>query len=456
MDPVSTPKKNKLARTFAKVVHIRALSGISPVDKIQKVKSQEKIVKLDQKPKSTKTLSQAFVSTTNEELKNRKSMEAIAASLFAGVSSIKASYAQMQYAQSPYDAGEIQAADKLVVSQFKSLSELKQSFLKKQFDFSPEKTMGSAEILEQKSLLKTYEMMIKKLESQHRLKDSEVEFLKEKLLESDKQNKSIEKQLNQSGQLYGLENLHLSGLNPSHFTTFLRHTVKSIRSFVRLIIDEMKSARWDINAAANTITPDVVYSRPDHKCFAFESFVCREMFDAFHHPSFSISNDSFPGKSRQRQLFWQKFMELKSIKAKEYLSLNPESVFAKFCRAKYLRLIHPKMESSLFGNLNQRNLVNAGRFPDTPFFASFAEMAKRVWVLHCLAFSFEPEASIFQVSKGCRFSDVYMESLADDVSENAWESEPVVAFTVFPGFRIGKTVLQCQVYLSQVRNGSKS
>ena len=32
---------------------------------------------------------------------------------------------------------------------------------------------------------------------------------------------------------------------------------------------------------------------------------------------------------------------------------------------------------------------------------------KRVWLLHCLAFSYEPQASIFQVGKGCRFSDVH-------------------------------------------------
>ncbi|KAJ4977294.1 hypothetical protein NE237_002400 [Protea cynaroides] len=34
-------------------------------------------------------------------------------------------------------------------------------------------------------------------------------------------------------------------------------------------------------------------------------------------------------------------------------------------------------------------------------------MAKRLWLLHSLAFSFEPEASIFQVRRGCRFSEVF-------------------------------------------------
>ena len=100
-------------------------------------------------------------------------------------------------------------------------------------------------------------------------------------------------------------------------------------------------------------------------------------------------------------------------------------------------------------------MVSSYQFSDTTFFTLFAEMAKLVWLLHCLGFAFEPEASIFQISKGCRFSEVYMESVAEEAflsSDITLESEPQVAFTVVPGFRIGKTVIQCQVYLSQLKN----
>ncbi|KAJ0102932.1 hypothetical protein Patl1_04895 [Pistacia atlantica] len=418
-----TPAKSKLARTFAKVLHIRAVSG--------------KVIKDDQKPvKSKGSWSQLFDKDDKDD-EYKVAMEALLAKIFATISSVKAAYSQLQYAQSPYDAEGIQSADYSVVKELKNLSELKQCYFKKQFDFSPEKTLVSAEIQELKSLLKTYEIMGKKLEFQLRLKDSEIIFLKEKLEENNKQNKLIEKRLNQSGQLW---------LSPSHFITVLRHAVKSIRGFVRLMIDEMKTAGWDIDAAANSIQPNVVYYKADHKCFAFESFVCREMFNAFHYPNYSPANESLPERKKQKQqLFFERFTELKSVKAKDYLSRKPKSSFAKFCRVKYLQVIHPKMESSFFGNLNHRNLVNSGEFPDTVFFASFAEMAKRVWLLHCLAFSFQPEAAIFQVNKGTRFSEVYMESLDDKTQE----SDTRVAFTVVPGFRIGKTVLQCQVYLSQ-------
>ncbi|KAJ6751979.1 hypothetical protein OIU85_002402 [Salix viminalis] len=183
------------------------------------------------------------------------------------------------------------------------------------------------------------------------------------------------------------------------------------------------------------------------------------MFDGFHLTNFSPQKESQPEKKNQQRLFVKRFSELKSATATEFIAHKPKSTFAKFCRDKYLQLIHPQMETSFFGSSSKRSLVNSGEFPDTSFFATFAEMARPVWLLHCLACSSDHEASIFQVRGGCRFSEVYMESVAEDAprsSENAPEADPSVAFTVVPGFRIGKTVIRCQVYLSPLQNKGKT
>ncbi|KAK8622624.1 hypothetical protein V6N13_117533 [Hibiscus sabdariffa] len=455
MPSAVTPSKSKWSRTLSKVLlrHAAAAAGVVPDDGFHKVKLPKETEKWND-CKTAKRLSQKFDRLHDEETETKVALEAIVAKIFATVSAIKAGYAQLQHAQSPYDAEGIQRADQIIVSDLKKLSELKQCFLKKQYDFSPEQAMALAEIQELKSVSTTFKITGKKLESQTRLKESEIIFLREKLEESKKQNRLLEKRLNQSGQLVVLDNLHLSSLNPTHFITVLRQTVKSIRSFVRLMIDEMKLADWDINAAASSIERGVVYWKEDDKCFAFESFICREMFKAFHIPYFSLFGSTVPeGKKHPRVLF-DRFMELKSMKAMEYLAMKPKSTFAKFCRNKYLQVVHPKMESSFFGNLSNRELVSSYQFPDTTFFALFAEMAKRVWLLHCLAFSFEPEASTFQISRGCRFSEVYMENVAEEAflsSEITPNSEPRVSFTIVPGFRIRKTVIQCQVYLSQFK-----
>ncbi|CAH2036572.1 unnamed protein product [Thlaspi arvense] len=443
--PMAVAPKGKFRRTFAKVLNIHKLTGVAPEEEMKKIKFDSKNAKL----------SESFYKL-EEEYERSLALEALLAKLFATVSSIKAGYAQLQHSQSPYDAIGIQKSDNLVVAELKSLSELKQSFLKKQLDPNPERTLVLAEIQELRSLLKTYEIMGKKLESQYKLKDSEILFLREKLEESTKQNKLTEKRLNQSGQLCNpLDSLHLSALNSTHFVTYLHHTVKSIRGFVKLMIEQMKLAGWDISMAANTIQPGVFYYKQDHKCFAFEQFVSNVMFEAFHLPYFSTSSDSRSHKKKSRaesDMFFERFVELRSMKSKDYIKARPKSRFARFCRIKFLQLIHPKMEQALFGHLHMRNQISAGEFPETSLCTGFLEMAKRIWLLHCLAFSFEPEAEIFRVRRGCRFSEVYMTCVAEEAflpaAEGSPESEPRVAFTVVPGFRIGKTSIQCEVYLS--------
>ncbi|KAG5009686.1 hypothetical protein JHK82_018316 [Glycine max] len=233
------------------------------------------------KSKTILNWSDSFNEDDDEDLQETEANEALLAKVFASISTIKVAYAELQYAH----------PDQLLVSELKNLSELKQCYLKKQFDPSPKTAILEAESKELQGVIKTYEMKGKKLESQVSLKDSNIIFHEEKLEEANRQNKAIKNRLNQSGQLSILDNLHITGLSPSH---------------------------------------------------------------------------------------------------------------------------------------------------------------KRVWLLHCLAFSYEPQASIFQVGKGCRFSDVYMESSNDEIFLYLEvESDPQVAVIVVPGFRIGKTILQCRVYLSQ-------
>lgn len=383
-----------------------------------------------------------------EKIRNREAMEVLFAKLFASISAIKAAYAQLQMAQTPYDPDCIQSADEIVVSELKNLSQLKNCYFKKQIFPSQDEQMQQ-EIREQQNLLKTYELMVKKLQSQLQLKDREFLSMKEKLQEVEKQNKSLEKKLDPefgNGSLLALENLHFSGLNPTHFMKLHHFAIKSVKSFVKLMIDEMERARWDLDAAASSIEPDSAHAKPAQKILVFESYVCRNMFADFHDSHFSIPSRSSNSSSKEKKHFFTSFKEMKSRKATELLAENPESRFGKFCRLKYLQLVHPKMETSFFGNLSQRTLVNSGGFPDSAFFSSFSEMARRVWLLHCLAFSFDPAASIFQVRKGCRFSAVYMDAAQ---TGHVWpDARPTVSFTVSPGFRIGKTLVPCQVVLS--------
>ncbi|QHO14651.1 uncharacterized protein DS421_10g288090 [Arachis hypogaea] len=367
----------------------------------------------------------------NEEFKartrRRAVMEALIARLFAGVTTIKASYAELQMAQQPYNNEAIQKADQAVVDELISISELKKRYLKKELNISsPQVTLMLAEVQEQQSLMKTFGITIQKLQSLVDTKDSEISSLKKQLHECTAFNKSLEKKLHSSASLSKFENLHLSALNTTHFIHSLQHTLSSMKSFTKLMIKEMESSNWDLELAAKCIQPDAVFIKQNHQCYAFESFVNMTMFEGFNIPSEPLE------KHHNRNLYLENFKRHKSLNTKHYLSAHdPNS-------SKLLKL-------------------NNGGVPDSAFFVAFAEMAKRVWCLHCLALSLDEDVRIFQVKKNTRFSEAYMECEAEQVvstsSEEVTDSdsgELRVGFTVVPGFMIGKSVIQSQVYLSPV------
>ncbi|CAK9148083.1 unnamed protein product [Ilex paraguariensis] len=438
----SAPTKSRLAKTFQKVINLKKAT--------KPLSNNGFCLQIPQEKLKLCGPNQHFNKEDTDEVKskNKAAMEAFVSKLFASVSAVKAAYAELQMAQFPYNVDSVQSSDKAVVDELKALSELKNSFLKKQIDSSPPYlTILLAEIQEQQSLMKTYEITMKKLQSEVEKRESEITSLKVELNETSLNNKSLEKKLNASGCFSVLDNVKLSDSNPKDFTMVLNYGLRSIRNFAKLLIREMVSANWDIEAASNAIEPGVIFKNTNHRGFAFESFVCKEMFDGFNKPNFSVLNEALTDDNLSRFFFFDQFKMLKSVGTIHFLKKNTNSLFGKFLKTKYLLLVHPKMETSFSGNLNQRKKINSGEYPETEFFKAFAEMARRVWLLHCLAFSFDQEVSIFQAKKRSTFSEVYMDSVDNDVFPVA-DSDFVVGFTVVPGFKIGKTVIQSQVYLS--------
>ncbi|KAG6538357.1 protein GRAVITROPIC IN THE LIGHT 1-like [Zingiber officinale] len=384
-------------------------------------------------------------------LKEKEAMESFLANLFARISAIKASYVQLQMAESPYDPDMIQSSDLAIVTELKQVSELKQTYFKNQLviphpDCDPNRAFA-AQIEEQRNLIKTYRITIDKLKADLKIKDSESLTLQDELLESEKNNRVLDSKLHPGRSFSALDDLHPSGLNSTHFLTFLRCTFKSIQSFVKLMEKEMESAGWDLNAAATAIQPEVFqWKKPEHRTSVFESYVCGKMFSNFHHKSFNV--DGLEGRLMwSSPEFFQEFTQLRCVE--QIQKLSQHSAISSFIRAKYLELVHQKMEESFFGSLNHRAVLSScQRFPNSTFFKHFVEMARGVWLLHCLFFSFKQDSdqSIFQAQRGSRFSEVYMESVViDDKSSN---KPSTVGFTVVPGFKVCSTLIQCKVYLS--------
>ncbi|KAJ1701759.1 hypothetical protein LUZ63_001538 [Rhynchospora breviuscula] len=408
----------------------------------------------------------------DESVNNQKgrdiSMDTLIAKIFSNISSLKTAYIQLQDAHTPYDPDRIQEADKLVIEELTKLSELKHSYRDrnpKTISASPQDARLLTEIQQQQNLLKTYEVMVKKFQTQIHTRDGEINQLQSQIEEAKSRKAKLEKKLKQRG-LHSKDgeneededNFFSVELTPNLFTNTVEATYKSIHDFSKPLINMMKAAGWDLDAAADAIVgPGVVYAKRAHKKYAFESYICQRMFVGFQEESFSVKSghgteNGNGNVSVSNEGFFHQFLAVRAMDPLDVLSQNPDSIFGKFCRARYLTVVHQKMEGAFFGNMDQRNYVMSGGHPRTPFYQAFLRMAKSVWLLHRLAHSFEPKVRIFQVRQGTDFSEVYMESVVKDIVISGEGGErPKVGLMVMPGFMIGTSVVQSKVYLSGVK-----
>ncbi|CAA3032310.1 Hypothetical predicted protein [Olea europaea subsp. europaea] len=389
---------------------------------------------------------------------NPEAMEALVSKIFTNISSLKSAYIQLQSAHTPYDPDKIQAADKLVISELKNLSELKHFYREhnpKPVCVSPQDSRLAAEIQEQQSLLKTYEVMVKKFQSEIQNKDSEIVQLHQKIQEASQKRVKLEKNLKLRGMSTkefkdgvdedGIFSLDLSA---DLFKSGVEAAYKSIHDFSKPLINMMKAAGWDLDAAANSIEPDIVYAKRAHKKYAFESHICQRMFLGFQDESFSVKSENPSGT---KESVFHQYLALREMDPLDAVGQSPDSIFEKFCRSKYVVVVHPKMEASFFGNLDQRNYVMGGGHPRTAFYQAFLKLAKSIWLLHRLAHSFDPSVKIFQVKRGAEFSEVYMESVEKNCVIEDSDQKPKVGLMVMPGFWIGGSVIQSQVYLTGMK-----
>lgn len=394
--------------------------------------------------------------TLNE---NPEALESLIANFFSAVSSLKSAYIKLQEAHTPYDPEKIQAADKLVISELKNLSELKHFYREHNpnpISVSPQDSRLAAEIQEQQSLLKTYEVMVKKFQSEIENKDSEIANLVKQIEEANQKRARLEKNLKlrglstkESENPLGDKGFFSVDLTPDLFATTTETAYKAIHDFCKPLINMMKAAGWDLDAAATSIEDSVVYAKRAHKKYAFESHVCQRMFIGFQQESFSIDLKNI---TVDKDSFFNQYLALREMEPLDVVGQNPDCLFAKFCQSKYLLVVHPKMEASFFGNMDQRNFITSGGHPRTPFYQAFLKLAKAIWLLHRLAFSFNPSVQVFQVSKGNEFFDEYMESVVKNmIPMDASEGKLKVGLMVMPGFHIKGTVIQAKVYLSGMK-----
>ncbi|KAK4352961.1 hypothetical protein RND71_028479 [Anisodus tanguticus] len=383
-------------------------------------------------------------------LNNTHFTKSLISSLFATISSFEASYLQLQTAHVPFDENALESVDKVLVSILQKLTEMKNLY--KEFRRNPscdiDVLVGSElefQVQEHQSKLRVLETMVNQLLSYMETKDDEVSILRKKLDKLQDFNLGLSRKL-------GIKNEKLNNgkevlCTVRVFESMLHDSIKSANKFSKLLMELMKTAGWDLEKAANSVYSDVNYAEKEHHKYAFLSYICLGMFKGFDLEDFGLCDEEISGEND----YLKQLLEHVSCNPMETLSKNPSCAFSRFCEKKYEQIIHPTIESSIFRNLDGKEVVLDSWKSLSVFYELFVRMASTIWLLHKLAYSFNPIVEIFQVERGVDFSMVYMEDVTRKRQFPLSKTRPKVGFTVVPGFKIGRTIIQTQVYLTGLK-----
>ncbi|XP_022733846.1 protein GRAVITROPIC IN THE LIGHT 1-like [Durio zibethinus] len=428
--------------------HVSDSDGCSLLDSTEDFITDQRVVVIKPDPPPN------YSSSVNNNFQNRtidtQIAKSLVSSVFAAVSCFEASYLQLQASHVPFVEESVKAVDRALVSHLQRLSDLKRFYreFRKNPSFEAALSLGScleAQVQENQSKLRALETVSNRLQEEIDEKDNEVSTLRKKLAETQWANTKLSKKL--SGNLISACDILLT---VKVFDSVLHDAFRATHKFSKILIDLMRKAGWDLDLVANLVYPDIDYSKKGHNRFAFLSYVCLAMFHGFDFEGFGLSENERLCNGNNATCSLKQLLEHVSSNPMELLRRNQNSEYSRFCEKKYQDLIHPTMESSIFSSLDQNEVVLNSWRSLSIFYESFVSMASSIWTLHKLAFSFDPVVEMFQVERGVDFSMVFMEDVTKRYNLPG-KTRLKVCFTVVPGFKIGRTVIQSRVYLSGLK-----
>ncbi|KFK27447.1 hypothetical protein AALP_AA8G383600 [Arabis alpina] len=395
-------------------------------------------------------------------------MEMVMEEVFTAASALKRAYVALQEAHSPWDPEKMHDADMAMVAELRRIGSLRERFRRMRSGGRRKNDSGRGMLRE---VVAPYEAVVKELKKEVKVKDIEIENLKEKVKVATSMangNGGKKHRLLSSRKVNCSTQVAVSPV-PELFEMTMIQVKEASKSFTGILLSLMRAAHWDIAAAvrsiesasaasdggmsASALASSVQSSVPNqHAKFALESYICRKIFQGFDHETFYMdgSLSSLINPDQYRRDCFAQFKDMKAMDPMELLGILPTCHFGKFCSKKYLSIIHQKMEESLFGDSEQRELVLGGNHPRSQFYGEFLRLAKAVWLLHLLAFSLDPSPSHFEANRGAEFHSQYMESVVR-FSDGRVPAGLVVGFPVCPGFKLshqGKgSIIKSRVYL---------
>ncbi|GLJ21775.1 hypothetical protein SUGI_0406350 [Cryptomeria japonica] len=166
--------------------------------------------------------------------------------------------------------------------------------------------------------------------------------------------------------------------------------------------------------------------------YHLESLINQALYQDFENCSFQKNGaqsildiqehckENFSSYASLRNLSWNEVLN----KGTRYYSES----FSRFCDQKMSLIV---------------SMLNWTKAWPEPLLQAFFIAAKCIWLVHLLAFSFNPSLTIFRVDKGTNFDPMYMEDIATE--SNKRQVPTKVRIMVMPGFYVHDRILICKV-----------
>ena len=218
-----------------------------------------------------------------------------------------------------------------------------------------------------------------------------------------------------------------------------------------------------------------------YRKYAMEAYLCSRLFAGFENDSYLDSLDCAQSserylppnykekeffllnqdaeKRRQRYLAEYEYLQNRGLqKIMDKMKTTKAQVnhpFFFFCCRKFVNIVSSMdswfEEFELLQDIDYSRESLLHQFASNPkycetFLKPFVNLTLVTFLLHRLAFQFQPPARIFRYARGTRFDPIYMEN-AFPIDDDDSDEEFVVGLMLVPGFQVGATIVKCNVYL---------
>eukprot|EP00250_Pteridium_aquilinum_P012973 c21055_g3_i1 orf=152-1615(-) len=218
-----------------------------------------------------------------------------------------------------------------------------------------------------------------------------------------------------------------------------------INIFCRVYMQQIVRVGYSLINTLMEMEPNTVFVKRVHASYALEARINAALFRCFENDSFDESGLTHifdPGARATSRL--QEFVRMRGVDPAEALRMHApayEPAFHTFAAAKSEEVLALLPAAALaFKSAAQRD-----RFMD-----AFLRAAKWAWLLHRLATSTTPPATILRVAKGHPVDPVYVEAVAvpriGSCALCPVTALPAVEFMIMPGFIAHRKVFRSRVY----------